>query len=272
MKIDLLGKDILLQEAIDSANPGDVIILDNKTYYEKIEVKIKNLTIEGRESSCVAFDATNQSIIPIMMGGDGVKKFGTTGSSTFRVLEGADGFKCRNVKFLNYFKRSEGDQGQAVAFKSEISDLYMENCKFISQQDTLYIDFGANNKIVNCYIEGDVDFIFGSADCLFEGCEIKAINVVGRAYFTAPDTYEYNNIGFVFNNCKFISSEGVHSKLGRAWYPKGARVKVYPKLTIKNSEFIGDIDPNLVQMHEGDPDLHTLVLNNCILNGVIINK
>lgn len=270
MIIDLKGTDMMLQDALLKASEYDTIILDSKTYYEKIEVSIPNLTIEGRDGSCIAFDATNQAIIPALMGGDGIKTFGTTGSATFRVLEGANGFICKNVKFLNYFKRTFGDHGQAVAFKSEISDLYMENCSFISMQDTLYIDYGTNNKIVNCYIEGDIDFIFGSADCYFINCEIKAINSFEKAYFTAPDTFEYNKIGFVFDNCRFIASAGVHAKLGRAWYPSGARVTVNPLLTVRNSQFIGDVDPTLIQMHVGDPERHICRLENCLLNGSLI--
>lgn len=271
MIFDLKDTFMMLQDALDNAKEYDTIILDNKTYYEKIEISIPNLTIEGRENSCIAFDATNQAIIPLSMGGDGIKTFGTTGSATFRVLEGADGFKCRNVKFVNYFKRQKGTQGQAVAFKSEISNLYMENCSFNSLQDTLYIDYGTNNRIVNCYIEGDIDFVFGSADCYFDNCTIVAVAGNETAYFTAVDTYEYNKIGFVFDNCKFISKENVHSKLGRAWYPKGARCNVMPLLTVKNSTFIGDIDPYVIQMHEGDPDRHIIKVENCLLNGELIN-
>lgn len=266
MILDLREMDILLADAVVLAKEGDTILLEDKTYYEKIKITRKGITLLGRKNSRIAFDAYHGAVIPEAMGGDGIKKFGTTGSATFSVLEGADGFTAKNITFLNYFKRNGVKNGQAVAFKSEINGLRIENCRFISEQDTLYVDYGKDNRIVNSYIEGDVDFIFGSADCEFFECEIVAKPIYGQAYFLAPDTFSSNTEGFMFQNCDFrvLSDDKVY--LGRAWFPGGARESVYPRATLKNCRLSGSIELDLIQMHENDPRTYKLNLMGCTLN------
>jgi Pectin methylesterase len=46
-----------------------------------------------------------------------------------------------------------------------------------------------------------VDFIFGGADALFDKCTIKSIN----PGFVAAPSGRKENVGFVFNECSFIS-------------------------------------------------------------------
>lgn len=263
MIVDLTNSNLLLQEAISLAKEGDVLLLENKTYYEKIYVKTKNITLIGKENTTIAFDAYHGAIIPKSMGGDGIKEFGTTGSATFTVSQGADGFKAKNITFLNYFKRNGRKNGQAVAFKSEINNLFIEDCKFISEQDTLYVDGGKKNMIKNCYIEGDVDFIFGSADCLFENCIILAKNVIGKAYYTAPDTYVSNLYGFIFKNCIFKAEDNIELYLGRAWFPTGALEEVFPKEALIDCLFETDVVMDLIQMHYGNPRIYDLKIKNC---------
>lgn len=272
MTLDLKEMNILLAEAVLLAKEGDTILLEDKTYYEKIKITQKGLTLLGRKNSRIAFDAYHGAIIPEVMGGDGVKRFGTTGSATFTVLEGADGFTAKNITFLNYFKRNGTKNGQAVAFKSEINGLRIENCRFISEQDTLYVDYGKDNLIVNSYIEGDVDFIFGSANCVFSGCEIVANPIYGKAYFLAPDTFCSNTEGFIFRNCDFRVVSDAKVYLGRAWFPSGARESVYPRATLQNCRLSGNIEMDLIQMHEQDLRSYELKIENCSLNQRLISS
>ena len=52
------------------------------------------------------------------------------------------------------------------------------NSSFSSNQDT--IQTSGRNWFYNCYIEGNVDFIWGTADAaLFESCSLRFINDVG---------------------------------------------------------------------------------------------
>lgn len=253
MIIDLLNDNISLKEALKKAKPYDTIILDDRKYIEKIEISIPHLTIIGRDYSIISYNDSHGTIIPKSLGGDGKTKYGTTGSSTFRVLETADYFTCKNITFENTFSRKGKKDGQAVAFKSEINYLRIDNCKFISEQDTLYIDLGSNNIISNSYIEGDVDFIFGSAECIFNNCTIKAKNINNVAYFTAPNTYVINPLGYIFYNCRFIADENMDLYLGRAWYPGLALFDVSPVESFIDCKFDCDLKFDLIQMHEQDP-------------------
>lgn len=273
MILDLKELNISINEALFIAKPYDTIILDNKTYYEKIRVSIPNLTMIGKENTCISFDDFSGKIIPISDGGDGAKKYGTTTSATFTVLNEAINFKASNIIFKNsHDRRTAIKGGQAVAFKSEASNLLIDNCSFVSQQDTLYIDFGFNNRIINSYAEGDVDFIFGSADCYFENCKFKAINVKGSAYFTAPDTFIINDNGFVFKDCIFYTEEDFNVYLGRGWYPSGSNQPVFPKMKLIDCEIKGNINPYLIQMHSEDPKYLSLIIENTDYNGKMINK
>lgn len=267
MIYDLKENNLSISEVLELLKDGDVVCLDNITYFEKITIDTKNITFIGKENTKISFDAFHGAIIPESMGGDGTKKFGTTGSATFTVKPTATGFMAKNITFENYYKRNNTVNGQAVAFKSEASDVMLENCKFISQQDTLYMDFGKNNIITNCYIEGDVDFIFGSADCIFDNCTIVGKRVNQNIYFTAPDTYSSNLFGFIFNNCKFIAEEGTTAYLGRAWYPSGATEPVYPRQSLINCDFNGNITMDLIQMHSTDPREYSLKISSSRLNG-----
>lgn len=273
MIYDLKDNNLSITEVLDLLKDGDVVYLDDITYYEKITIWNKNITFIGKENTKISFDAYHDAIVPVSMGGDGTRKFGTTGSATFTVKPTGTGFTAKNIIFENYFKRNNTPNGQAVAFKSEASNVILQNCKFISEQDTLYMDFGKNNIISNSYIEGDVDFIFGSADCIFDNCTIVGKKVNQNVYFTAPDTYSSNLYGFIFNKCKFITEEGTTAYLGRAWFPGGATEPVYPRQSIIDCDFKGNIIMDLIQMHPTDPREYNLKIHSSRLNQeAIINS
>lgn len=260
MIIELCG-NISLYDALDKANDNDILILENKEYKEKITLSKKNITLIGRENTIISYSSSHGDINPLTK-----KEYGTTGSSVFRVLNICENFNVKNITFKNTFIRDNKPDGQAVAFKMECNGV-IENCNFISQQDTLYLDQAKNIVVNNSYIEGDIDFIFGSANAYFNNCKIVSVaNKLNLAYVTAPSTIKSNEIGFVFDNCQFASPSNITSYLGRAWYPGGASEDVEPKLLIKNSSFCGNYINELITMHEGDPVKQSLQLENNIYN------
>lgn len=255
MIIDLKKNNLSILEALKIAKSGDELILDDKIYKEKIIINTPNLTFKGTKNTKITFDNCSSDIIPEKFGGDGIKTFGTTGSATFTVAKEASFFKAYNIIFENSYKRIGKMHSQAVAFKSEADNIYLNNCTFLSHQDTLYIDYGKNNEIISSKIYGDIDFIFGSADCFFKNCEIYALNdEIDHAYYTAPSTYICNNNGFIFNNCNFYTKPNMEVYLGRPWYPSKALMEVIPRISFINCSFSKDINLSLKQMHEGDPD------------------
>ncbi len=73
-----------------------------------------------------------------------------------------------------------------------------------------------------CEIAGDIDFIFGAADALFENCTLRTVdNHIPHSYVTAPSG-KADGLGFVFWNCDFVSDCPAGSVyLGRPWRPEG---------------------------------------------------
>ena len=73
-----------------------------------------------------------------------------------------------------------------------------------------------------CEIAGDIDFIFGGADALFEQCTLRTVdNRIPHSYVTAPSG-KADGLGFVFWDCDFVSDCPADSVyLGRPWRPEG---------------------------------------------------
>jgi pectinesterase len=72
----------------------------------------------------------------------------------------------------------------------------------------------------SCYIQGDIDFIFGSATVVFEDCEVysNCLKSGENSFVTAPSTPEGERYGYVFLNCRLTgdaASKNVY--LGRPW-------------------------------------------------------
>lgn len=262
MIYDLNKLDKPLKEIIKLLKPFDIVYLKkNYIYNEKIIIDTKNITLIGNNTS-ISYDLCHSDI-------RNDKMVGTTGSASFLLTRNADNFMAKGISFINSHIRNISAKNQAVAFKSEANNIILLNCKFISNQDTLYLDYGTNNLIIDSYITGDVDFIFGSADAVFYNCLIEAKNYE-NLYFTAPDTYICNQYGLVFKKSKFISKKKAY--LGRRWYPDKALMEVLPRLALVECEILGDINPSLIRMHDNDKDDHVLSFYNTFLNEKMISN
>lgn len=142
----------------------------------------------------------------------GLDNMGTFRTYTVRV----DG---NNMTFKNLtFENTAGRVGQAVALHTEGSNLTFENCRFLGNQDTMFIA-GRDAKLYfdNCYIEGTTDFIFGPATAWFENC---TIHCKADSFITAASTPKDVEYGYIFNNCKITTAPEVTKVyLGRPWRP-----------------------------------------------------
>lgn len=215
------GNFLTVQDAInavpDFRKTTTRIFIKNGVYKEKVvlaECKT-NITMIGEnvDSVIVTYDDYAKKLNTF-----GEEK-GTSGSSSFYVY-GHD-FHAENITFAN----SSGPVGQAVAMFTAGNRILFNNCKFKGFQDTLYT-YGKVSKQLfrNCYIEGTVDFIFGSSTCYFENCEIHSI---GHGYLTAASTPEGTKYGYVLHNCKLTSEHEVGKvMLGRPWRPYAKTVFV----------------------------------------------
>lgn len=137
---------------------------------------------------------------------------GTFRTYTVRV-DGCD-LTFKNLTFRN----NAGRVGQAVALHTEGDNLKFENCRFLGDQDTMFLaGHDSDLQFDNCYIEGTTDFIFGPATAYFNDCRIHS---KADSYITAASTPQDVEIGFVFKNCKLTADPEVKKVyLGRPWRP-----------------------------------------------------
>ena len=128
-----------------------------------------------------------------------------------------------------------GPVGQAVAMHTIGDRISFVNCRFLGNQDTLYTG-GRNSRLYfeDCYIEGTVDFIFGSATAFFNRCHLHGKQ---DGAFTAASTAAETPVGFVFYKCRLTTAPEVKSMyLGRPWRP-------YASTYFVECDMDGEINP-----------------------------
>jgi pectin methylesterase-like acyl-CoA thioesterase len=121
--------------------------------------------------------------------------------------------------------------------------------RFLGNQDTLYAAnkscSGPNGQpcatarqyFSKCYIEGNVDFIFGDGVAFFEDCEIHSTKHSGGFITAQGKHYPDQDSLFVFNRCKLTAEPGQQNIwLGRPWRP-------YASVLFLNTEMGPQIAP-----------------------------
>ena len=142
------------------------------------------------------------------------RPFGTFASATFAV--NAQFFVAKNITFKNTapVPRPGALGKQGVALRISADNAAFVGCNFLGAQDTLYDHLG-RHYYRDCYIEGSVDFIFGNALSLYEGCHVHAISQHYGALTAQNRMSLLDDTGFSFVNCRVTGSGALY--LGRAW-------------------------------------------------------
>lgn len=251
------GQFTKIQDAIDSIpqdNKSKVEIFIKKgVYKEKINVYTPFISLIGEDTTetIITYDDYARKQFP---NGESYRTF-----NSYTIFIEARNFSAKNITFEN--SAGIGDiVGQAVAVYVEGDRAIFKNCRLLGNQDTLFTgplppkpiegnNFGGpmdrKERIVgrqyyeNCYIEGDIDFIFGSATAVFNKCEIfsKNRNKDVNGYITAASTNHGKEFGYVFIDCKLTSDSKPNTVyLGRPWrdYAKTAFISCYLGDHIKN--------------------------------------
>lgn len=226
-------------ETTKNLNPNSFsvkIFIKKGTYKENVEILLSNITIYGEDR--------NHTIITSNLGAkeilsDGTKR-GTFRTATVRTY--GNNISLKNLTILN--EAGNGKiAGQALALYTDGDKILIENCSLYGFQDTVFTgplppcnkdgsttgmgprgDFPrtkGRHKFKNCFIEGDIDFIFGGAMALFENCEIfshDATEEVIKGYITAASTPADQKFGYLFLCCKIGGNCPNNSVyLGRPW-------------------------------------------------------
>ncbi len=220
---DLTGDFTTIQAAVDSLSEhGGTIFIKKGTYKERVEISTDNVTLIGEDVNETIITYDYYAFMPME---DGTNR-GTFRSYTF--LINANNFNASNITFEN----SSGfgkEVGQAIAVYAEGDCITFKNCRILGHQDTLFTgplplkvkqpggfvgptEFApripGRQLYEDCYICGEVDFIFGSAIAYFKNCELYALNrnETINSYYTAPSTYEDQKYGYVFESCRFTGN------------------------------------------------------------------
>ncbi|XP_065860349.1 pectinesterase PPME1-like [Euphorbia lathyris] len=214
-------------KAIPAGNTNRVIIyIGPGVYTEKILIE--------RTKPFVTLYANAKAPATVQFSGT-AKKFGTFDSATI-VVE-SDYFVAANLIIKNSALRPTateamaGAQALALRLSGDMAALY--NCKMYGYQDT-FCDEKGRHFFKDCYIEGTVDFIFGSGKSLYVNTELHIIPEKWRTVITAQAKHGSNeDSGFSFVHCTISGTGKSDAYLGRAWV-KMAEV-VYSYTYISNA-------------------------------------
>ena len=280
---DGTGDYSTVQAAIDHVPAtGGVVLVAPGTYREQVIINQSHVTLRGTGADperTIVVDDTSQ-------GTRGSKP----SYATVHVL--GDDFHAANITFQNDFNRtheqvSAGSQAQALNMEGDRNIL--SNVRILANQDTLYIGArgcGQSGSLrapppsstsfplgspsassasrtpctptptrsyfTHCVVAGNVDFIYGDGNAVFEDCEIHSTAHAAGGYLTAQGKYiSSQQSTFVFNRCRLTGEPGLeHVYLGRPWRP-------YASVVYMNCVMGAHIDP--VGWHEWHPgETHNL--------------
>ncbi len=212
------GNFTTVQAAINAAPTGRTapykIFIRNGVYKEKINIPSTKPFIQLIGESVANTLLTDNDAASSPAAGGGT--VGTFNSAS--IIINATDFSAMNLSFENSF----GDGSQAVAVQVNGDRAAFVNCRFLGNQDTLLTNgtTGLRQYFKNCYIDGNIDFIFGSAIAVFDSCVIyaKTRTTAGSSFITAANTPPGQAFGYVFRNCRIPSNTGgTLYYLGRPW-------------------------------------------------------
>jgi pectinesterase len=237
------GNFTTVQEAVNAAPTGltapFTIYIKNGIYKEKITVPSNKPFLkfvgESVANVIITYDdyaSKNTSCNATL---------GTQNSATVTI--NATDFSAVNITFEN----SYGDGSQAVAIVVNNDRAAFKNCRFLGNQDTLYLKGGGPPKayFTHCYIDGNIDFIFGNSVALFDSCVVyaKTRTASGVSYITAPNTPTGQAYGFVFRNTRLPYNTGnTLYYLSRPW-PSPSEAGTSQQTTFINSLMSQHIHP-----------------------------
>jgi pectinesterase len=259
------GDFTTVQGAVSAATTaGYTLVIAPGVYRETVTAGVTDpvtgqLTAAAREMTWLGAGTDPRSVVIVYDNANGTQKpdgsgtYGTTGSATTTIR--TDGFTARRITFANDWLRADHPDitgTQAVAIKVQGDRSAFFDCRFLGHQDTLYADslalgVFARQYYTRCYIEGDVDFVFGRATAVYDHCHFRTLDRTDLAtapygFVFAPSTAVANPRGYLVTRSR-VSSEapGGYYKLARPWVP-GSDTTAHPMLTVRETALGPGID------------------------------
>lgn len=235
---DNTGDFVSIADALSSIPHGytgeSLLHIHRGVYRERVTITHPNITLVG--------DSCQDTVLTYDLSANMTMKDNTR-RGTFRT------YSCfidtHDVTFKNLSVANTAGPGpvcgQAIALYGDGDRLMFDNCRFLGGQDTLFTGplppkelepggfvgpkqfsprVNGRHYYRNCYLEGDIDFVFGSATAYFENCEFfsKDIGKSVNSYVTAASTPQGQTYGYVMEGCRFTGSCPPRSAyLGRPW-------------------------------------------------------
>lgn len=241
---DGVGDHWTVQAAIDAApDQGTSILIEKGVYHEVISVPSDKswLTIKGVTGDRTDVVIHNSRCHGMINPSTGAK-YSTQGSAvaTFR----APNLTVQDLTIANTFDRDAHPEispyeTQAVAVAAMGDRQVYDNVSIMSHQDTLLVKgetptTQARQYFYNCFIRGDVDFIFGNATAVIDRSRIQELYWPGGTVL-APNTDYRKKYGILITDSE-ITGDGkapVRSMyLGRPWHNAP---EVWPQAVVRNT-------------------------------------
>ncbi len=139
--------------------------------------------------------------------------------------------------------QSKAATERATALVIEGDKAELKDCTFLGSQDTLYMGDDTHTYYKNCVIEGNTDYIFGSGNAVFDGCELRFCGYSETAmggYITAGrSNNKAGYMGYLFRACTVTNKEGMQHAagfFGRPW-DAGSDITFF-NTTLENADAI----------------------------------
>ncbi len=197
--LDGSGDFCSVQGAVDAVPANGTITVSAGTYHEVVHGKGKNgVTLQGEDRKGTVIAATNNDDL--------------NPSTSTRSLVGFDATTGLVIANLTIHNTTPQDGSQAEALRLQGCDqCVVHDADILSLQDTVYWNGRVYAK--NCYIEGNVDYVWGTGAVYFDSCELRT---VGRPGVLVQSRNAAGAYGYVFVNSKLTADTAASGNyLGR---------------------------------------------------------
>ncbi|XP_059432158.1 probable pectinesterase/pectinesterase inhibitor 12 [Corylus avellana] len=234
---DGTGNFTTITDAINFAPNNSYV--DRTIIYVKQGVYEENVEIPSYKPNVVLL-GDGSSVTLITGDRNWVDGWTTFRSATLAVS--GEGFLARDISIEN---RAGPNKHQAVALRVNADLAALYRCSINGYQDTLYVH-SFRQFYRECDVSGTIDFIFGNAAVVFQGCNIVArMPMLGQfTVITAQsrDTVD-EDTGISIQNCSIVATDDLYSNSSRIKSYLGRPWRVYAR-TVYLESYVGDfIDP-----------------------------
>ncbi|MGC8548794.1 MAG: pectinesterase family protein [Acidobacteriaceae bacterium] len=223
VSLDSTAEFHTIQSAVDAApGTGATIRIAPGVYRETVVIHQPNIRLIGATPAQTVIVDDHSAA--------------TTGSTlkSATVTVTGDNFFAKNITFANDWNRTHqqaSEGSQALALNLTADKAVLSDVRLLGNQDTLYAGTqnchhdSASCKVArqyfsHCYIEGNVDFVFGDAKAYFDHCTIRSTPHSEGMITAQSKHFPTQSSAFVFHDCRLTAYPGVKNVyLGRPWRP-----------------------------------------------------